>query len=320
MVRPHTEDLVLPDGILERVTAALSSQKHLLLVGPPGTAKTELALRLIEAARSEEYCTGAFVASASADWTTYDTIGGYALQKDGSLRFRPGALLRALEARQWLVIDELNRADVDKAFGELMTVLAGRATDTSYELANGRTVRVGPDATATHPMPKTFRIIATMNTWDKTSLFRLSYALQRRFAIVHVGCPDNVAYASLVRRAATQTQRDAALVPAAVDAMCTMFSSEGLLAVRELGPALALDSIQYMRRRIAVESMNHWGDAMAEAIAMYVLPQLEGIDDQSVLKVAAAIDGLIMAGSTPRGRSEMRSRIQDVFPHVELAP
>src|SRR5262249_29490658 len=51
--------------------AALSSGKHLMLVGAPGTGKTELAYALSRAAQTEGYCSGALVATASADWTTF---------------------------------------------------------------------------------------------------------------------------------------------------------------------------------------------------------------------------------------------------------
>ena len=69
-----------------------------------------------------------------------------ALQKDASLAFRSGAFLRAIEAWQWLVVDELDRADVDRAFGERMTVLGGRGTDTALVGEGGHLVRIGPDA------------------------------------------------------------------------------------------------------------------------------------------------------------------------------
>ena len=108
--------------------------------------------------------------------------------------------LQAIERWQWLIIDELNRADVDRAFGELMTVLAGKASDSAFELDDGRSVSIGPDARCTHRTRPTFRVVATMNTWDKTSLFRLSYAVQRRFAVVHVGIPDDATYAHLIDR------------------------------------------------------------------------------------------------------------------------
>ena len=87
-VAPFAKDLVLPPNTIERAVAAISAGKHLLLVGPPGTAKTELAHFIAQAARREGYVAGAFVATASADWTTFDTIGGYALQRDGSLKFK----------------------------------------------------------------------------------------------------------------------------------------------------------------------------------------------------------------------------------------
>ena len=37
-----------------------------------------------------------------------------------------------------------------------------------------------------------------MNIWDKTSLFRLSYAVQRRFAIINVGLPSDAVYAEII--------------------------------------------------------------------------------------------------------------------------
>ncbi|KXK57929.1 MAG: 5-methylcytosine-specific restriction enzyme B [Chlorobi bacterium OLB7] len=82
------------------------------------------------------------------------------------------------KARVWrgtcvLVIDEINRADISRAFGELMYLLEYR--DRTIELAGGSPFRI----------PGNVRIIGTMNTADR-SIALLDYALRRRFAFIEL--------------------------------------------------------------------------------------------------------------------------------------
>ena len=82
----------------------------------------------------------------------------------------------------WLVIDEFNRADIDKAFGQLFTALESMELKIPSD-TKGKSFKV-------IPIPLDYRIIGTLNTADKHYLFSMSDALKRRFAFVEVSMPD----------------------------------------------------------------------------------------------------------------------------------
>ena len=114
------------------------------------------------------------------------------------LEFEEGHFLQAIRKNQWLVIDELNRSQFDRAFGQLFTVLSGQPVVLPYSRpeASGRPLVLLP-AGADSPIPdgdvlqipESWRIIATMNVFDKSLLFEMSFALMRRFAFIEVASP-----------------------------------------------------------------------------------------------------------------------------------
>ena len=139
-------DLELPASLVAELVAAVNAGRHIVLVGAPGTGKTSLALNLARAAARAGLCAGPLLTTATADWTTFDTVGGLVPAQDGTLRFAEGVALRALRENRWLVLDELNRADIDKAFGPLLTVLSGGPVDLPTVTVEGRPVRIEPVA------------------------------------------------------------------------------------------------------------------------------------------------------------------------------
>jgi MoxR-like ATPase len=198
-------NLLLPDSdvLLERTVTALLTG-HLILEGPPGTGKSTLA-----AALAEVFECGFTVETATADWSTYDVIGGLQPAASGGtgpevlkpwLGHVPRAAIQcadviaqndddpAAEPHQahWLVIDEFNRADIDKAIGPMYTVLGGGGDNERRRLPLWFGDR--PE-TQECWIPDRFRIIGTLNSVDTAYVFTLSQGLQRRFQFVHVGVP-----------------------------------------------------------------------------------------------------------------------------------
>jgi hypothetical protein len=171
--------------LYRQALAHLVAGKNLVFYGPPGTGKTRAARKLSNAICAGDYS----LVTANAEWSNYQVVGGYAPSEDG---FEPqqGFLTRAAADCQqtlqqpadahptWLLIDELNRANLDEAFGDVFTLL-----DIDYRTS--RKLSYAPNADDV-PVPLSFRILATMNTYDQAQLFSLGYAFRRRFAFVRV--------------------------------------------------------------------------------------------------------------------------------------
>lgn len=195
--------LLLPDveALIERCVVGLLSG-HLVLQGPPGTGKTTLAYVLAEAFNAT-----AHLETATADWSTYDVIGGLHPTSKKNIETLepwlghvPRAALRCASViarhqdedekkntphqAHWLIIDEFSRAEIDKAIGPLYTVLGGGGDDAPLPLWFG-----ADEKTKAVWLPKRFRIIATMNDVDTNYVYTFSQGLTRRFQFVYVGVP-----------------------------------------------------------------------------------------------------------------------------------
>ena len=139
------------------------------------------------------------------------------------------------------MIDELNRSNFDRAFGQLFTVLSGQPVVLPFKRA-GKTSPISivpygvepPEDTDVIRVPPRWRIIATMNVFDKNLLFDMSYALMRRFAFIEVTLPGaEDASSELLDVPGGEVVRQ--LLP--------------LRQFRDLGPACYLDACRYADRR-----------------------------------------------------------------------
>ena len=162
--------LKLPDSVYAGIVAALASGKHLVLAGPAGSGKTTLAVAVAKAAVQAGRSEGAALSTASPKWTAHDTVG-----RVGESGFTQGHVLSAAGKKKWLIVDEIDRAKLDKAFGDLSSFLGGLPLSL-------------PDGSREIAAPKDWRIVATRDS--SAGAPEASAALLRRFAEIRLPRPD----------------------------------------------------------------------------------------------------------------------------------
>ncbi|HEX6100672.1 MAG TPA: AAA family ATPase [Thermoanaerobaculia bacterium] len=176
------DDLARETGVARETAAmwvrAIQRKKQAIFYGPPGTGKTFLAERLARylvgggtgfmetlqfhpAYSYEDFMEG-MRPQNSAGGLSYPVVPG---------RFRSFCERASGRDTCVLVIDEINRANLARVFGELMYLLEYR--DQSVPLASGTQFSI----------PENVRIIGTMNTADR-SIALVDHALRRRFAFL----------------------------------------------------------------------------------------------------------------------------------------
>lgn len=193
-------------GVPARIQAALERKGQVILYGPPGTGKTywaettarELAARAwlgkpyssLSADDREQIGRAVMMCSFHGAYGYEDFLEGYRPKESGgALVFeRRDGIFKKLcsQARSspgkpfYLLIDEINRGDIPRIFGELLTVLE--------RTRRGRSIHLGVSGDA-FSVPENVFVIGTMNTADR-SIALLDAALRRRFGFVEL-MPDS---------------------------------------------------------------------------------------------------------------------------------
>jgi hypothetical protein len=176
------KEIFLKEEKFDQICSLLenSKKKQLIFQGPPGTGKTFVAQKIaLYLTQSEDRIeTIQFHPSYSYE----DFIEGYR-PKDGKFVLEKGIFKlfceRAKEdgdKKYILIIDEINRGNLSKIFGELLYLLEYRDKEAKLTYSQEK-----------FSIPENVYIIGTMNTADR-SLAIMDYALRRRFYFVDIKC------------------------------------------------------------------------------------------------------------------------------------
>ena len=200
------QDLRLPQDFLEEIQTLLEDKRQIIFQGPPGTGKTFVARALAEHLAGAEG--GVSLVQFHPSYAYEDFVQGFRPALGGGrsgFELREGPLMRAAKralenpgARHFLIIDEINRGNLSKVFGEMFFLLEYR--DEKVEL------QYGGESGAGFSLPPNLYIVGTMNTADR-SIALVDLALRRRFYFVEFH-PDKPPVAGLLRRWLRDTRPD----------------------------------------------------------------------------------------------------------------
>ena len=193
--------LTEPDDFLHEIKTLLDDKRQIIFQGPPGTGKTYVAQKLANhLADSEDRVT---LVQFHPSYAYEDFVRGFrptlTADRQAGFDLKDGPLLQAAERarrdeyqgiKHFLIIDEINRGNLAKVFGELYFLLEYRDEAISLQYQKAENEKFS--------LPRNLYIIGTMNTADR-SIALVDLALRRRFYFVEFH-PDEEPVKGVLRR------------------------------------------------------------------------------------------------------------------------
>lgn len=177
------KEVFVDDKFYESMVNLLENNKNIILQGAPGVGKTFIAEKLAHSILGETDYNLIETVQFHPSYSYEDFVMGYKPNGNGFIREK-GVFYEFCEKaeksnkKHFLIIDEINRGNISKIFGELILLLEHTKRANKY-------VKLSYDKEKLFTIPENIYIIGTMNTADR-SLSIIDYALRRRFKFITI--------------------------------------------------------------------------------------------------------------------------------------